>query len=83
MLSSNQTPQIAARDIERRIRTLLAKQGYPALRSLSVTLHGDHVVISGCVSTFHEKQIATRCAQQVAGDVDVVNKVDVPSHLPM
>ena len=82
MIASNQTAKLANRELELRIERLLAQQSYPSLRKLRVTVHPDHVLLSGCVATFHEKQIASCCAQQEAGPLEVVNKIDVPSHLP-
>lgn len=71
------------RELEQRVVDFLASRNYPALRDLSVSVHDGQVVLSGCVSSFHEKQLATSCAQSVAGALEVINKIDVPSHLPL
>ena len=71
------------RELERRVVEYLASRNYPALRDLNVSIHDGKVVLSGCVSSFHEKQLATSFTQSVAGALDVVNKIDVPSHIPL
>ncbi|MBX9792601.1 MAG: BON domain-containing protein [Pirellulales bacterium] len=68
---------LEARDLERRVRLFLASAKRPSLRRIKVELVGDAVVLSGCVQTFYEKQLATEFAKRVAGVVSVVNRLAV------
>ena len=79
--SSNVAPHLE-REIEGRISKAFARHEYPALRKIRVAVHEGHIVLSGCVCTFHEKQLATRCAQREAGNMEIRNKIDVPSPTP-
>ena len=53
-------------DLEGRVRQFLSAANLPALRYIGVQVVGDSVVLSGCVRTFHEKQMATEFARRVA-----------------
>lgn len=64
-------------DLEGRVRLFLASAKRPRLRRIKVELVGDAVVLSGCVQTFYEKQLATEFAKRVAGVVSVVNRLEV------
>ena len=70
-------------ELKGRVERFLADRNFPALKELHVSVHDGQVVLSGCVSTFHEKQLASSCAQRVAGVLEVINKIDVPAHLPL
>ena len=82
-MSVSHDPKISDQELARRVENFLSTRNYPALRDLKVSVHDGCVVLSGCVSTFHEKQLATSCAQRVAGVLDVINKIDVPGHIPL
>lgn len=64
-------------DLQRRIHNFLESRHYPGLRNLLIAVCGGQVVISGRVQSFHEKQLATNCAQRVAGVLQVINDVHV------
>ena len=49
----------------------------PALRDLEVEVRNGAAVITGQVSTFYQKQLATSCCQRVAGVLSVLNEVRV------
>jgi osmotically-inducible protein OsmY len=63
-------------DLEGRVRLFFASAKRSSLRRIKVNIAGDAVVLSGCVQTYHEKQLATKFAQRVAGVVRVVNRVE-------
>lgn len=69
--------EAADRQLERRIRNFLEGRNLPALRDLKVEVRNGAAVISGRVSTFYQKQLATSCCQRVAGVLSVLNQVRV------
>lgn len=82
MTASTSLMTRAQQEIQRRIRRALDSGAYPSLRSVIVSVHDGRIVLSGCVCTFHEKQLATRCAQREAGNMEIHNMIDVPSPTP-
>jgi hypothetical protein len=71
----------ADRQLERRIRNFLESRNLPALRDLTVEVRNGAAVITGRVSTFYHKQLATSCCQRVAGVLSVLNEVRVADSL--
>jgi carbon storage regulator len=69
--------EAADRRLERRIRNFLEGLNLPALRDLEVEVRSGAAVITGRVSTFYHKQLATSCCQRVAGVLSVLNEVRV------
>jgi carbon storage regulator len=69
--------ETADRRLERRIRNFLEGLNLPALRDLEVEVRNGAAVITGRVSTFYQKQLATSCCQRVAGVLSVLNEVRV------
>ena len=67
----------ADRQLERRIKNFLEGLNLPALRDLEVEVRNGSAVITGRVSTFYQKQLATSCCQRVAGVLSVLNEVRV------
>ena len=67
----------ADRQLERRIKNFLEGLNLPALRDLEVEVRNGSAVITGRVSTFDQKQLATSCCQRVAGVLSVLNEVRV------
>ncbi|MBI2827201.1 MAG: BON domain-containing protein [Planctomycetia bacterium] len=65
-------------DLERRVRQFFLAARLPALRHVRIKVRHDRVLLTGCVQTFHEKQMATEFARRVAGVVNVVNSIEVP-----
>ena len=55
----------------------LSKSPIFALREITVGSEGDHLVLSGRVSTFYYKQLAQEAVRAVLDDVHVVNCIDV------
>ena len=70
-------PNQESLDLERRIRNFLASRNFPALRRLEISVSDGQAIISGMVSTYHEKQLATSCCQRVAGVLEVINQIEV------
>ena len=64
-------------DREGRVRQFLALVNRPCLRDIKIQVVGDSVTLSGCVRSFHEKQLATEFVRRVAGVVGVLNRIDV------
>lgn len=64
-------------DLERRVRQFFLAAHLPALRHVGVEVRHDGVLLTGCVQTFYEKQMATEFARRVAGVVHVVNSIEV------
>lgn len=64
-------------DLEGRVRQFLALANRPCLRDIEVQVVGDSVILSGCVGTFYEKQLATEFVRRVAGVVGVLNRIEV------
>ena len=82
--ASSQCHDVPANDdLKRRVEGFLLSRNYPALRGLCITVQGGQVVISGSVSTFYEKQLASNCAQRVAGVLEVINEIIVPVQIPL
>ena len=69
--------EAADRQLERRIKNFLQGRNPPALRDLEVEVRNGAAVITGQVSTFYQKQLATSCCQRVAGVLSVLNEVRV------
>lgn len=67
----------ADQELRQRVQNFLASRNYPGLRTLEVIVDRGRVILSGRVSSFHEKQLATSCAQRVAGVIGVCNYVEV------
>jgi hypothetical protein len=67
------------RDLERRVKALLADRNLPALRRLGVRSHQGVVTLRGRVGTFYEKQLSGQAARRVAGVVDVIDATEVAS----
>jgi osmotically-inducible protein OsmY len=64
-------------ELESRVRVFLAGLKVPGLRGVTIGVNGGIAIVSGTVSSFHEKQLATHCCQRVAGVVSVVNDLHV------
>lgn len=64
-------------DLQRRVRAFLAGQHYQALLRLRVGVEDGAVVLSGTVPTYHQRQVAIQCAKHVAGELRVIDRLDV------
>lgn len=73
--------EAADRRLERRISNFLEGLNLPAIRDLEVQVRNGAAVITGRVSTFYHKQLATSCCQRVAGVLSVLNEVRVADSL--
>lgn len=66
-------------ELLQRVKSFLAGRHYSPLRNLRVQVLGDSVIVSGIVSSFHERQVAIECCKRVAGVRHVVDEVTVNS----
>ncbi len=67
----------ADRDLERRITHQLAETNRPGLKRLAVKVHGGHVTLRGCVTSFYEKQIAIQACRVLTSLDRLVDAVEV------
>ncbi len=67
MMQSQEGMPLTANDIERRVRELLDAANLPALRGVCVEVKDDCLVLTGGVSTFYQKQLATELARRALG----------------
>lgn len=71
-------PRAAAdHELEGRVKNFLERLDPSALHQLQVEVRNGAAVVSGCVHTFYQKQLATSCCQRVAGVLNVLNEVRV------
>lgn len=63
--------------VANRIRQFLISRNRPDLRGLGIKVQGQTAVVTGRVSSFHAKQLATACCQRVAGVREVLNQIVV------
>jgi osmotically-inducible protein OsmY len=68
--------------LEERVRANLLRQHYPCFRRLKVEVSDGGVVVEGCVSTFHERQVAIECARRVAGVQRILDRIQVGRFAP-
>lgn len=59
------------------VRDALHSSGYSALRRIEIEIHRGTVVLWGRVPTYHLKQLAQWCVQQVTGVRGVGNGLEV------
>ena len=59
------------------VKLFLIERHYPALRDVCVEVHGDTVVLTGQVPTFHERQLAVASCRRVAGVLAVADRLSV------
>lgn len=64
-------------EIQRRVVVHLAEKNRPSLRRLAVQVHHGMVTLSGCVTSYYEKQLAIHSGQAVAGCGRLVDAVQV------
>lgn len=67
----------SANDVQPRAQSALADSPIHALRELKVEQVDDSLLICGSVSSFYHKQLAQEVVRAVAGQVAVVNTVQV------
>ncbi len=65
------------RDVTGRIRILLAESPIAEVRRVRVEQQGDQVFLQGRVRTFYAKQMAQETIRRAAGDLQIVNSVNV------
>jgi osmotically-inducible protein OsmY len=68
---------LADLEIRRRVVVHLAEKNRPSLRRLAVQVHKGMITLSGCVTTFYEKQLAIQSCVAVAGCGRMVDAVQV------
>lgn len=64
-------------DVTEAAIAVLAESTVRELRHLRVDHHDDAIALSGRVRSFYHKQLAQEAVRRVAGDMRVVNAVDV------
>lgn len=64
-------------ELKERILTFLHQRNEAPLRRIAVDVCRGHVVLSGRVRSFYQKQLAGHCCQRVAGVQQVDNNVTV------
>jgi osmotically-inducible protein OsmY len=69
--------EMADHEIQRQVEGQLAEKNRPSLRRLEVQVHHGMITISGCVTTFYEKQLAIHSCLAVAGRGRLVDAVQV------
>jgi osmotically-inducible protein OsmY len=68
---------LADLEIQRRVVVHLAEKNRPSLRRLAVKVHQGTITLSGCVTSFYEKQLAIHSCVSVAGCGRLVDAVQV------
>ena len=64
-------------DVATAATAVLAKSSVAELRRLRVDGRANELQLSGCVRSFYHKQLAQETVRTVAGDMQVINRVDV------
>ena len=72
-----QAQQVADRELERRVITVLASRNFPGLRRLSVEADYGKVSIRGRVRSFYEKQLAQHVTRHVPGVLELAEEIEV------
>lgn len=67
-----------AHDASRKLRALFNAANVRTLRGVHVEVKGDCVVLTGTVTSFYQKQMATEIARRVSGVGRIVNRLEVP-----
>lgn len=65
------------RDVTGRIRLLLSESPLADVRRIRVEQQGDQVMLHGRVRTFYAKQMAQETIKRAAGELQIVNSVNV------
>jgi hypothetical protein len=68
--------------IQPRAQNALSSSPVFALRYLRVDQQGEHLLISGLVSSFYHKQLAQEVVRAVAEGTEVVNSITVRDSAP-
>ena len=68
---------LADLEIQRRVVVHLAEKNRPSLRRLAVKVHQGTITLSGCVTSFYEKQLAIHSCVVVAGCGRLVDAMQV------
>ena len=68
-----------ALDLKNRVFLKLKNQNFPVFKKLSINVNLDRVIISGTVRSFYERQIAINTVRQVAGVINLTDKITVVS----
>jgi osmotically-inducible protein OsmY len=77
MIVAAQHPEWTDRLLENRIAAQLAETRRPRLQRLSVDVNAGQVTLRGCVSSFHEKQIAIQACRVLGGIEQLIDAVEV------
>ena len=66
-----------ATELRHRAQTALTDSPIHALRQIHVEQHDGALVLSGRVHSFYQKQLAQELVRAAAGQVELINSVDV------
>jgi osmotically-inducible protein OsmY len=69
-------------DLRRRVKLFLDNSNLPGLRHITINVDGGHVVLSGQVQTFYERQLAGEFSRRVAGVLQVSDQLEVRGYAP-
>jgi len=69
-------------DLRRRVQLFLHNSNLPGLRHINIDVDGGHVVLSGQVQTFYERQLAGEFSRRVAGVLQVSDQLEVRGYAP-
>ncbi|MCG8583796.1 MAG: BON domain-containing protein [Pirellulales bacterium] len=69
--------QATAKDVGPQVRSALAESPVFDLHDVRVEHNGSGILLSGTVSSFYHKQLAQEVVRHVAGEIAVVNAIDV------
>ena len=70
-------PEVAVAIRPEDVKQALARSGWPTIRFVSVRVDGQVVILSGCVKSYHEKQVAYCLARRVPGVYEVKDYVEI------
>ena len=72
----------SSQPVEEQARIALSRSPIFDLRNLHVESSGSGLVLRGRVASFYHKQQAQELVRAVAGDIDVINELDVLGNAP-
>jgi osmotically-inducible protein OsmY len=74
---SGYMPAATRSSLAERIERALRANGYPALRTIEVSVEGGRVVLKGRVPSYYMKQMAQSATLSIAGVKELCNEVEV------
>ena len=71
--------QVAERDLEARVVSMLHARNVPGLQSLEIDTAGATVILRGRLPSPHAKWLCQECCRHVAGVIRLIDEVEVAS----